>query len=170
MNGSRGIITGNWGDVPGGGFEILYNWANRIVGLRSSNLTLMTLKIKRLMLLSEDELYRRAKIRLEYQWDISTHAIGDAANRMVLNVYQRLREEELADDARTLRIEHAQIVHPSDQPRFADLNVVAAMRPVRCISDASMAEQRLGDQCSYGYPWRSLRNSGIAISAGSTSR
>lgn len=122
---------------------------------------------KGLMLLTEDELYRRAKIGLEYQWDISTHAIGDAANRMVLNVYQRLREEELADDTRTLRIEHAQIVHPSDQPRFADLNVVAAMQPVHCISDASMAEQRLGSRCAYGYPWRSLRNSGIAISAGS---
>ncbi|MBK9247638.1 MAG: amidohydrolase [Ignavibacteria bacterium] len=124
-------------------------------------------KNKGIMLLSEDELYRKAKIGLEYQWDISTHAIGDAANRMVLNVYQRLREEELADESRTLRIEHAQLVHPKDQQRFADLNVVAAMQPVHCISDASMAQQRLGKRCRYAYPWRSLRNSGIAISAGS---
>ncbi|MBI3259922.1 MAG: amidohydrolase family protein [Ignavibacteriae bacterium] len=122
---------------------------------------------KGLFLISENDLYRKAKIGLEYQWDISTHAIGDAANRMVLDVYERLRKEGLADSDAILRIEHAQIVHPDDAPRFAEWNVVAAVQPVHCISDASMARERLGERCLYGYPWRTLRNSGIGLAAGS---
>lgn len=122
---------------------------------------------KGIFLINEHDLYRRAKAGIEYQWDISTHAIGDAANRMVLNVYERLRKEGIADADTILRIEHAQIVHPDDVSRFAEWNVTAAVQPIHCISDAAMARERLGGRCEYGYPWRSLRNSGIALAAGS---
>ncbi|MBS1537134.1 MAG: amidohydrolase family protein [Bacteroidetes bacterium] len=121
---------------------------------------------KGLFLLTEKELYRKAKVGIEYQWDISTHAIGDAANRMVLNVYERLRKEGIADPNTILRIEHAQIVHPDDLYKFAEYQVTAAVQPIHCISDAPMARVRLGKRCEYSYPWRTLRNSGIAISAG----
>mgnify|MGYP000916783275 CR=1 FL=1 len=122
---------------------------------------------KGLFLITEHDLFRKAKIGLEYQWDISTHAIGDAANRMVLNVYEKLRKEGYADADSILRIEHAQIIHPEDAPRFAELNVTAAVQPIHCISDAPMARERLGERCAYGYPWRTLRNSGIGLAAGS---
>jgi predicted amidohydrolase YtcJ len=120
-----------------------------------------------LFLLTEHDLYRKAKLGLEYQWDISTHAIGDAANRMVLNVYEKLRKEGIADSDTILRIEHAQIVHPDDVNRFAELKITAAVQPIHCVSDAPMARLRLGERCDYAYPWRSLRNSGIALAAGS---
>jgi len=121
---------------------------------------------KGLFLLSERDLYRKAKAGIEFQWDIATHAIGDAANRMVLNVYERLRKEKIAHSETILRIEHAQIVYPDDLHRFAEHQIIAAVQPIHCISDAPMARARLGKRCEYSYPWRSLRNNGIAISAG----
>lgn len=121
-----------------------------------------------LMLMTADELYHKAKLGLEYDWHISTHAIGDAANRMVLGVYEKLRMEHIAPSDAILRIEHAQIVHPDDLDTFSKANVKAAVQPVHCISDAPMAERRLGiDRCGYGYPWRSLRNVGVGLAGGS---
>lgn len=120
-----------------------------------------------LMLLTEDALFQMAALGLEYDWHISTHAIGDAANRMVLNVYEKLRKQEAANREAILRIEHAQIVHPDDVDRFSRLDVKAAVQPVHCISDAPMAGKRLGSRCGYGYPWRSLRNVGVGIAGGS---
>lgn len=120
-----------------------------------------------LLLMSESELFQKAKIGLEYDWHIATHAIGDAANRMVLNVYQLLREQGAANKDSILRIEHAQIVHPDDMNRFSRYDVKAAVQPIHCISDARMAERRLGQRCEYAYPWRSLRNEGVGLASGS---
>jgi predicted amidohydrolase YtcJ len=118
-----------------------------------------------LELMSSAELVERASGAIEYGYAVATHAIGDAANRLVLDAYAVLRANY---PEALLRIEHAQIVHPDDVPRFALLGVIPAMQPTHCTSDAAMAESRLGPRrCSYAYGWRSLRSTGVALIGGS---
>jgi predicted amidohydrolase YtcJ len=109
---------------------------------------------------------------------VTIHAIGDRANHDVLDVYEALREEESqrrAEDAtiersgRQLRhrIEHAQILHPDDFRRFADLNVIASMQPIHATSDMIMAERYWGERARYSYAWRTLLNDGATLVFGS---
>ncbi|MDE3088202.1 MAG: amidohydrolase [Chloroflexota bacterium] len=95
---------------------------------------------------------------------VCTHAIGDRAIREVLNVYEKLRREELNAP---LRIEHAQHLHPADIPRFAALNVIASMQPIHATSDYKMADQFLGARGRYSYAFRSLLNAGARVVFGS---
>lgn len=97
-------------------------------------------------------------------FEIATHAIGDAANRFVLDVYQELRANKVKTP---LRIEHCQMVHQDDLPRFKKLKVHSAIQPIHCISDRFMAYKRLGSRVSYSYPWASLYELGIKVSGGS---
>jgi predicted amidohydrolase YtcJ len=118
-----------------------------------------------LELMGTDELVERASAALERRYAVATHAIGDAACRLTLDAYQQLRDRH---PRALLRMEHAQTVHPDDQPRFAELDVVPTMQAVHCTSDAHMAERRLGaDRCGYAYPWRSLAATGVPILGGS---
>jgi predicted amidohydrolase YtcJ len=118
-----------------------------------------------LALIERDDLIERASEAAACGHAIATHAIGDAANRLALDAYERLRSTH---PEALLRIEHAQIVHPDDAPRFAALGVVAAMQPTHCTSDASMAEARLGpERCRTAYPWRTLLERGTRIIGGS---
>lgn len=98
---------------------------------------------------------------------VATHAIGDRANRLVLDTYARV----LGDDAKTdhrWRIEHAQILAPDDIPRFARLGVIASMQPTHATSDMPWAGDRLGNSRLAGaYAWRSLLDSGAHLALGS---
>jgi predicted amidohydrolase YtcJ len=120
-----------------------------------------------LFLLSYDDLYSKARRACEQGFHVATHAIGDAANRMVIDVYEKLRREGIADASTILRIEHTQIIQPSDIPRMAEHSMWASVQPIHCTSDAFMAEKRLGDRCVNGYPWRSLISAGVRMCAGS---
>jgi len=118
-----------------------------------------------IQLLSADQLAALAAEPARRGFAVATHAIGDGANRLVLDAYTQLRSNH--PDA-LLRVEHAQIVHPDDVPRFAQLGVLPSMQPTHCTSDAAMAETRLGaERCGYAYGWRNLRRTGIPILAGS---
>lgn len=118
-----------------------------------------------IQMIAEDELVARALAAAEVGHAIATHAIGDAAVRMTLDAYARMRSE---GSRMLLRVEHAQNVQPVDLPRFAALDVVAAVQPTHCTSDAAMAEARLGAlRCRNAYPWRSLLDSGARVIAGS---
>lgn len=101
---------------------------------------------------------------LQRGFQVCTHAIGDAANRMTLDAYeQALHEVSQARDPR-LRIEHAQVVAPDDIPRFARLRVIPSMQPTHCTSDMGWAEKRLGPQRVKGaYAWRSLLQTGAHL-------
>lgn len=100
-------------------------------------------------------------------FQIATHAIGDAANRMVLDAYEILLQETPRTDARH-RIEHAQVLSPADLPRFAALGVLPSMQPTHCTSDMPWAGKRLGPERERGaYAWRSLRQTGVVIPGGS---
>lgn len=116
-------------------------------------------------LLTSRELEELAAPAIERGYAIATHAIGDAANRIVLDAYDRLRARSTQA---LLRVEHAQIVHPDDVPRFATLDVIPTMQPTHCTSDASMAEARLGhERCGYAYGWRAMRDVGRPVLGGS---
>jgi predicted amidohydrolase YtcJ len=87
----------------------------------------------------------------------ATHAIGDRANRIVLDVYaDRLARDASMRDLRP-RIEHAQIVSQADWERFDELGVVASMQPTHATSDMRWAEARVGSERIAGaYAWRRL--------------
>jgi len=96
---------------------------------------------------------------------VGTHAIGDRANRVVLDAYQKaLAEHPEVKDPR-FRIEHAQILDAADIPRFGRLGVLASMQGIHCPSDRPWAPKRLGDArlAEGGYVWRKLLQSGARI-------
>ncbi len=97
---------------------------------------------------------------------IATHAIGDEANRMVLDTYARVKGADLA--TARWRIEHAQIVSPADLDRFAELGVIASMQPTHATSDMPWVPARLGpDRLDGAYAWKHLLNSGARLAFGS---
>jgi hypothetical protein len=97
---------------------------------------------------------------------VCTHAIGSGANRLVLDLYAEILGPDVASDHRW-RIEHAQIVHPDDLPRFAALGVVAAMQPLHCTSDMDWVEARLGpDRLDGAYAWHTLVELGTHVCFG----
>ncbi|WP_425322381.1 amidohydrolase [Croceicoccus marinus] len=98
----------------------------------------------------------------------AVHAIGDAANREVLDAIAELRETYEGD--RRWRIEHAQIIDPVDLPRFAQLDAIASVQPIHQTSDRPMAEARLGpDRLLGAYAWNSLIENGTPVAFGSDS-
>jgi len=99
-------------------------------------------------------------------FQLNVHAIGDRANRGVLDAYEAaLREVPTADHR--FRIEHAQVVHRLDIPRFAQLGVIPSMQTSHEASDAPMAMNRIGWTRAQGaYAWRSLLNTGVVIPNG----
>lgn len=116
-----------------------------------------------------DSLKKAAVVALRKGFQVCIHAIGDAANRKVLNMYEEvfMSDTAQAKDAR-FRIEHAQVVNENDIPRFAKLGVIPAMQQTHCTSDMYWAVQRLGPERVKGaYAWRSLIESGSIIPGGS---
>ena len=98
---------------------------------------------------------------------IAIHAIGDRANRTILDFYQRLEKDNGPRDRR-LRIEHAQHLTAVDIPRFAQLHVIASMQPYHAIDDGRWAQKRLGaERIRYAYDLRSLLDSGAVLAFGS---
>ena len=103
----------------------------------------------------------------EHGWQLATHAIGDRANREVLDVYERALKGRKGAELR-FRIEHAQVLDPADLPRFAKLGVIASMQPTHATSDLRWAADRLGQARLAGaYAWASLVRSGARLAAGS---
>ncbi|MFW6088279.1 MAG: amidohydrolase, partial [Gemmatimonadota bacterium] len=115
---------------------------------------------------TEAELRRVTELALRHGYQAAIHAIGDAANRRVLDIYADLFEAhpEQAADAR-FRIEHVQIVHPDDVARLAELGVVASMQGVHATSDGPWTPARLGDERSRerAYPFRDLWDAGALV-------
>ncbi|MCB9970785.1 MAG: amidohydrolase [Hyphomonas sp.] len=95
---------------------------------------------------------------------IAIHAIGDLANRRILDVY----EAGGYGKNKRWRIEHAQIIAPSDIPRVGALGLIASMQPSHAIGDLHFAPARLGlDRLAGAYAWKSLLDSGAVVAGGS---
>ena len=115
-----------------------------------------------------DELERVANLAAELDFQLCVHAIGDRANREVLNLYQRTFAKYPRDESRRWRIEHAQHLHPEDIPRFGQLGVIAAMQGIHCTSDAPFVGLRLGQRraATGAYMWRDLLDAQTIIANG----
>jgi predicted amidohydrolase YtcJ len=118
---------------------------------------------------SLDALEETARLAIEHGYQLCTHAIGDRANREVLNLYEEAfaRSGKAGTDLRW-RIEHAQHLSPADIPRFGRLGIIASMQPVHATSDAVFVPARLGQRraAEGAYAWQTLMKSGALVAAG----
>lgn len=97
-------------------------------------------------------------------FQICVHAIGDEANRKILDFFESVFEEHPATRQERHRIEHAQVVHPDDMARFAELDIIASMEPPHAVEDKGWAEDRVGPERIKGaYAWRTLREAGARL-------
>jgi predicted amidohydrolase YtcJ len=115
-----------------------------------------------------EELAETAKIARDNDFQLCVHAIGDRANREVLDIYEKTLGKDAATKNHRWRIEHAQHLHPDDIPRFAKLGVIAAMQGIHCTSDGPWIVPRLGEKraAEGAYVWRKLKDSGAMIANG----
>jgi len=125
-----------------------------------------------LFLWQDDQVYPTIKAATEQGLQVAIHAIGDAANRKVLDLYERafnevpVEKRKIADPR--FRIEHAQIVDPADIPRFKKLGVIPSMEASHAIGDLHFAIRRLGlNRLSGAYAWRTFIDQGNYIAGGS---
>ncbi|MBI4547558.1 MAG: amidohydrolase [Ignavibacteriae bacterium] len=118
---------------------------------------------------SEEHFEAMCQQALEKGFQVCTHAIGDRGNNIVLNVYDTVLSRRSSNvESPRWRIEHAQVLLPSDVSRFAQRGVLASMQPTHATSDMYWAEARLGpERIKYAYAWRSLIDAGAIIVGGS---
>lgn len=122
---------------------------------------------KGLILLSEERMQYLMRAAMNAGFQVNTHAIGDAANKLVLDSYEQLIAETGTTDLRH-RVEHAQILRYEDIVRFAELGVIPSMQATHATSDKNMAVDRIGDVRIQGaYAWRKLIDAGALIANGS---
>ena len=118
-----------------------------------------------LLLTTPERILETARFALAHGFQAATHAIGDRANRNVLDAYERALAEVPPAPSPRFRIEHAQVLDAADIPRFARLGVLASMQGIHCPSDRPWAAARLGlERIRAGaYAWRKLLASGARI-------
>jgi predicted amidohydrolase YtcJ len=120
-----------------------------------------------LVLMDGPEVERLTLDALGLGFQVCVHAIGDRANTLVLDAFERALGRAPRPDHR-LRVEHAQILTERDVPRFARLGVLPSMQATHCTSDMAWAGERLGPERLRGaYAWRSLLATGVIIAGGS---
>jgi predicted amidohydrolase YtcJ len=116
--------------------------------------------------LSMDTVLVTAQHALKHGFQVCSHAIGDRANKEILDRYETaFRENPSASADHRFRIEHAQHLSPSDIPRFASLGVIPAMQAIHMSSDRPWAIERLGEKriVEGAYMWQALLKSGARI-------
>ena len=98
---------------------------------------------------------------------LSIHAIGDSANRLVLRLFEKIAAANPKRDRR-FRIEHAQHIDPADFEKFARLGVIASVQPYHAVDDGRWAEGRIGRvRCATTYPFRTFLSNRVALTFGS---
>jgi len=114
------------------------------------------------------ELKETARLAVENDFQLCTHAIGDRANREVLDLYEQAFAGHPEKKDLRWRVEHAQHLAPADIPRFGRLGVIAAMQGVHCTSDGPWVIKKLGEKRAQegAYVWRSLMEGGAVICNG----
>jgi predicted amidohydrolase YtcJ len=99
---------------------------------------------------------------------VAVHAIGDKANRIMLDIYAEVERQDGVRPNRRWRIEHAQHLRPRDFERFAKLGVIASVQPYHAIDDGRWAEKRIGyERCKTTYAFRTLLDHGVRLAFGS---
>ena len=179
-----------WVMIRGGNAQSLA--ANRVVGYGNNQLTVRAIKITAdgalgsrgawllepysdkadsvgLPTVPVEQMRASVQTALEAGYQVGIHAIGDRANREVLNIYEEAfkKNGKNGKDLRW-RVEHAQHIHPADIPRFGQLGVIASMQGIHCTSDAPWVEPRLGARraAEGAYVWQKLMQSGAVVTNG----
>lgn len=118
-----------------------------------------------LLLTNIETLERVARDAVKHGFQVATHAIGDKANRLVLDAYRRALG---GGNEKRFRVEHAQVVSLPDFKAFAELSLVASIQATHATSDMRWAETRLGpDRVAGAYAWRRFTELGVAVANGS---
>ena len=123
-----------------------------------------------LLFQSDAQLQAKMKKAMLAGYQVNVHAIGDLANRQVMQAHQALQQELGGFPASAMRhrIEHAQVIALEDIPRLASLKLIASMQPTHATSDMNMAQNRVGAERILGaYAWRRVRLAGGRIACGS---
>ena len=122
-----------------------------------------------LVLETLEDIERTAELAVQHGYQVNTHAIGDRANREILDLYESVWER-MDVDGKPLRwrMEHAQHIDPVDVPRFGELGVIASIQAVHGTSDGPWIPTRLGDERAEAtsQPWRDLFNTGAVVTNG----
>ena len=116
---------------------------------------------------TDEDMYELVKLAYENGYQTGSHAIGDGANHQILDIYERLLKEEPREDPR-LRVEHFQILTPTDIERSIEMGILPSMQTTHATSDMLMAEDRIGpERIKSAYAWRTLIDGGSIIINGS---
>src|SRR5262245_9344314 len=164
-------VAGGWGDdmIRLGGLKA---WVDGIMGNSSAlffepytNAPDSYGRLRPVMF-PEGNLYRLIKGADRAGFTVTVHAIGDRANRILLDTYERVFVENPPRDRR-FRVVHAQVMEPVDQGRFGRLGLVAEVQPYHAIDDMSWMEERIGSRAASAYAFRGIMDGGAAMSFGS---
>jgi predicted amidohydrolase YtcJ len=120
------------------------------------------------MMLPEGNMLKMALGADKAGLQLAVHAIGDKANRILLDIYGEVEKQNGARSDRRWRIEHAQHLRPEDFARFARLGVIASVQPYHAIDDGRWAERRIGhERAKTTYAFRTLLDHGVRLAFGS---
>ncbi len=122
-----------------------------------------------ILMLDSEQLFEIGSKASKHGLSMAVHAIGDRANHEVLDAYAALREFEFVNGLEHLRhrIEHVQLLHPADQNRLADLNIIASMQPIHAVSDKFMADRYWGTRSNLAYAWKTQLDEQAILAFGS---
>ena len=115
-----------------------------------------------------EDLVRTSEIAIKEGFQVNIHAIGDRANREVLDIYEDVFSANVDKEDLRWRIEHAQHLHPDDVTRMAGMGVIASMQGVHATSDGPWVLKRLGEKRAEegAYVWQDLWNAGVVVTNG----
>ena|SRR2546426_2164758 len=151
----KGFADGSLGSTTAL-FEQPYNDAPETSGLPNE------------MMLPEGNMLKMALGADKAGLQLAVHAIGDKANRIMLDVYTEVAKRNGARADRRWRIEHAQHLRPEDFARFAQLGVIASVQPYHAIDDGRWAEKRIGhERAKTTYAFRTFLDHGVRLAFGS---
>jgi len=120
------------------------------------------------MMLPEGNMLKMALGADKAGLQLAVHAIGDKANRIMLDIYTEVAKQNGSRGDRRWRIEHAQHLRPDDFARFAQLGVIASVQPYHAIDDGRWAEKRIGhERCKTTYAFRTFLDHGVRLVFGS---
>ncbi len=122
-----------------------------------------------MLMLTREEILDHGKLAAGSGLSLAIHAIGDRANREVLDGLRALRRYESENGLPHLRhrIEHVQLIDPEDQPSLTELDIIASMQPIHAPSDRDTADTCWGERAGNAYAWRSLCRVGAHLAFGS---
>jgi predicted amidohydrolase YtcJ len=151
----KGFADGSLGSTTAL-FEKPYNDAPETSGLPNE------------MMLPEGNMLKMALGADKAGLQLAVHAIGDRANRIMLDVYTEVAKQNGARNDRRWRIEHAQHLRPEDFARFSQLGVIASVQPYHAIDDGRWAEKRIGhERAKTTYAFRTFLDHGVRLAFGS---